>query len=80
MDKAISIDTIRAINHGANFYTNIAVRVVTLDIYGRACSDIRFLACDVVREFDRLARLGYSVGLVDCGPAWRLPAVAEVAA
>jgi len=65
--KQIAIEDVKALGWT---YEPIAVRIVTFDCYGRGCSDIRFLASSVIREYNRLVRHGYCVGLVDCGENW----------
>lgn len=75
--KAITIEAVKALGWT---YEPIAVRIVTFDKYGRGCSSIQFGASSVIREYERLTRLGYHVGLVDHGEGWRDSyTVAEVA-
>lgn len=77
MAKSIRVEDVKALGWT---YEQIAVRIVTFDCYGRGSSNIQFSAGSVIREYERLKRLGYNVGLVDVGPGWKLPTVADVAA
>lgn len=76
--KAITVEAVKALGWT---YEPIAVRIVCFDKYGRGSSDIQFSASAVIREYNRLSRLGYNVGLVDHGANWPdRSTVAEVAA
>lgn len=77
MAKAIKIEDVKALGWT---YEELAVRIVTFDCYGRGSSDIQFSAGSIIREYERLARLGYPVGLVDVGAGWHRQTVAECAA
>lgn len=75
--KQVTIEAIRALGWT---YEQLAVRLVTFNCYGQGTSDIQFSAGSIIREYERLTRLGYPVGLVDVGEGWRIKTVAQVAA
>lgn len=59
-------------------YEELAIKRVTFDRYGRASSDMRFTSASALVEYDRLTRLGYSVGLLDMGAEWNRQTVAQL--
>jgi hypothetical protein len=77
MAKPIPIEAVRALGWT---YLPLAVRVVTFDRFGRGVSNAQFSAGSIIREYERLARLGYAVGLVDVGDGWRDQLTVEQAA
>jgi len=78
MGKLVSIESVRKAAE-RNFYSNCAVRIASITNAFNHGSDIRFTLNSVIREYDRLTRLGYVIALIDVGPGWKHPTIEELA-
>lgn len=77
MGKLVSIEEVRKASN-RNFYKNCAVRIASITNAFNHSSDIRFTPYSVVKEYERLTRLGYIVALIDVGPGWKYPSIDEL--
>lgn len=77
MGKLVSIENVRKAS-ARSFYRNCAVRIASITNAFNHPSDIRFTPYSVIREYERLTRLGYVVALIDVGSNWKYPTIEEL--